>query len=94
MDKNRNSKGLISELSDILDVPGEVAAGIFRITVTSRYKVHIENHRGILEYSNEVMRINCGKTIVKIDGENLEIKRINSSEMLICGDISDVVLEK
>ena len=93
MEEKNKRWGFLDSTTDILDVPGQVAAGMFRITITGKTKVHLENHRGILEYGGQCMRVNCGRVIAKITGFDLEVRRISASEMLIVGSIDGVTLE-
>ena len=94
MEKKEKRQGMLERTSDLLGVPGDLAAGVFRVTVTGYRKVLIENHRGILEYGSESIRVNCGKTIVRITGSGLEVRTISSAEMLITGIVDEVGFEK
>ena len=94
MERKPRKTGIFEKTSETLDIPGDIAAGIFRVTATGYRKVHIENHRGILEYGDETIRVNCGRTIVKISGKELEVKTISKSELLITGDVDVLSFEK
>ena len=47
----------------------------------------VEGSRGILEYKTHTVRVNCGKYILKFEGENLCIKAPSSDEVIITGEI-------
>lgn len=63
-----------------------------RIEIWGDRRVSIENHEGILEYGQETMRIRCGKMIVKISGEDLELKNATLTELSVIGRIISVEL--
>lgn len=86
-------KSIFVKTADAFELPGDLAAGIFRVTITGGRKVNIENHRGIIEYTEERIKVNCGNTVVSVCGNRLEIKAISAKEMLIGGKIFDVKLE-
>lgn len=79
--------GFLDVFADKLDLPAEAVAGDVRITATGTRRVLLENHKGLMEYGENQISINCGKTITKIRGEKLEIKAMNSQELLITGVI-------
>lgn len=86
--------GIFEKTSDIFGMPGDLAAGVFRITSTGGRKVMIENHRGILEYGDKTIKVNCGRTIVRIEGNELQVKSISASDMLITGEIEQICFER
>ncbi len=47
----------------------------------------VEGSRGVLEYKNHIIRVNCGKYILKFKGENLCIKAPSCDEVIISGEI-------
>ena len=77
----------MEKAADIFDLPGEVVAGMPRITVTGCRRVLVENHRGILEYGQEEIQINGGRMILNLRGSDMEIRSLNSTELLITGNI-------
>jgi sporulation protein YqfC len=77
-----------SRISDSLELPKEVILNIPVLKVVGKNDVYIENHKGIVEYSSEILRINSEIGIIKIVGKNLYIKEINREELFIFGDIN------
>lgn len=61
-----------------------------RIEIIGDKRVLVENHRGILEYSDTLMRINCGKMVIHIAGEGLVLKALSLSELAVSGRITGV----
>lgn len=82
---DRKREGFLNRTADIFDLPAEAVAGDSRITVTGNRRIVVENHRGLMEYGENEIGVNCGKSILKIKGEELEIRAMNSEELLITG---------
>lgn len=77
-----------SRISESLELPKEVILNIPVLKVVGKNDIYIENHKGIVEYSSEILRINSEIGIIKIVGKNLYIKEINREELFILGDIN------
>ncbi len=63
-----------------------------RVEIWGDRRVSVENHEGILEYGREVMRIKCGKMVVKISGEELELRNATLTDLAVTGRIISVEL--
>ncbi len=83
-------KKLLEKAADIFDLPGEAAAGMSRLTITGYGKIHVENHRGLLEYGSEEIEINGGNTVIKITGKELELTAMSDCELVASGRLSSV----
>lgn len=77
-----------------LDLPQDIVLNIPRITLTGKIAVFLENHKGIVEYSSELVRVNTPIGTVVIRGEDLLIKTIIADEITIEGKIRSVELEE
>jgi sporulation protein YqfC len=71
----------------MFELPGEVLAGLPKFSMTGNRHLHIEGHKGVLEYSGALIGINGGAALIKIYGAQLEIVSMNAEELLITGDI-------
>ncbi len=91
MRKDRAGKALL-KASEIFDLPGEAGLGVPRVTVTGSHRVHIENHRGLLEYGPETIVAGCAGMLVKVRGSGLEISAMSDLELVVTGRISGVEL--
>ena len=77
-------------VSEVLELPKDIMLNLPKITMVGRIQLYIENHKGIIEYSTERIRVNTNEGILKITGRNMIIKNIVTEEMVICGDIEIV----
>ena len=83
----------LEKAADVLDLPEEVVAGMPRITVTGCRRVMVENHKGILEYGDREIQINGGRMVLILRGSGLELKSLNTTELLVTGRLTDMEFE-
>ncbi len=86
MEKN---KDIISRaMADLLEIPKDLVLDIPKITLIGKNELFLENHRGIIEYSSQRMRINLSRGFLEILGNQLEIRALLPDEIKIEGDIN------
>ena len=61
-----------------------------KIIIIGTGQVTVENHKGIIEYSEELIRINTGSSVMKLCGKHLSIKTILQEEITITGEITNI----
>ena len=84
----KNAERLItSTLVSALELPKEVVMNLPLITLIGKEDLTIENFKGILEYSEERVRINTSAGIVRVEGKNLRLKQITADNIVIVGGI-------
>lgn len=69
-DKKRLARAGL-EVMDRLDLPGELAAGVGRMELVGNRQFYMEQHRGVLRYSTEVIDIAAADMTVRITGREL-----------------------
>lgn len=92
--KKKRGGGALSRMTEIFDVPGEAALGVPRVTVTGDHKVHVENHRGLLEYGAESITVNASGLLLRVRGRGLEISAMSDLELVVTGTVTAVELER
>ncbi len=94
MKDNKGNKGrrALSAAAEYFDLPAQIAAGDARITLTGLRRLLIENHKGILEYSDARIAVDCGYFCVRIVGTGLGLAAMTPRELVISGDISAIEL--
>jgi len=80
-------KKLRHTLADMLEVPGEVALDLPKIILVGNVQVFIENHRGIVEYTGERVRVTVSYGEVSVRGRELVIRNILPDEICVEGHI-------
>lgn len=74
-------------VADLLEIPKDLALDLPRITLVGKGELFIENHRGIIEYSLERLRVNLSRGYIEIEGQGLEISALMPDELAIVGEI-------
>lgn len=85
--------GIKKRISDALDLPGDIVLNLPRITITGSVAVFIENHRGIVEYTSDRVRLNTGERALIVKGEGLLIKSLVADEVTIEGRLKSIEFE-
>lgn len=74
-----------------LDLPTDVALDLPRITMVGQLHIYIENHRGLLVFTEEETRLLLKKGQLLIKGKDFVIKSIIADELLLEGKIEKVI---
>lgn len=77
-------------ISDLLELPRDIVLDLPKITVVGNLQLYIENHKGIIEYSTGVIRVNSRAGMLVITGNKLLIKAIAVEEVVITGEIEQI----
>ncbi|ASF39947.1 MULTISPECIES: sporulation protein YqfC [Halobacillus] len=72
------------------DLPSDVMLDLPRITTIGSIHVYIENHTGLLHFSDNEVRIQYKQGQVKIIGKDLGVKMMLKEELLLEGEIKSV----
>lgn len=91
MQKNKkNKKSAREKFGEMLDMPVDIVKDYYRMTVIGNESVLLENHRGIMEYEENVIRFNNN---VNVFGSDLKIEEITDDDILITGSIKNIEFE-
>ncbi len=85
-----NNIGFLERAAEILDIPAEAVAGVTHIEITGTREFFIENHKGILEYTDTEIKINAGKNILRVIGSRLAVSSMTANELKLTGDIQTI----
>ncbi len=87
---NKRREAISKAMADLLEIPRDLVLDLPKLTIVGRNELYLENHRGIIEYNLNRVRINLSRGYLEIDGDDLEIKALMAEEMSICGQIHTV----
>ncbi len=83
-------KRIQQQFANFLDIPKDVLLDLPKLVVIGNVQAIIENHKGILEYTDEVVRVNTGIGEYIISGSELSLRSILPEEIAIEGNIDSV----
>ena len=84
-------KKVKKQFSDFFEIPSDIMLDLPKIVLVGTLQVFIENHRGIVEYTTEKVRIKVGDGEVGISGSNLMLRNIKTDEICVEGKIKTLV---
>lgn len=82
------------KISEILDLPKDVLLDLVRVTVTGKLAVFIENHKGIVEYNSNLIRVNTNDGVIVLKGKDLYLKSAVADEITIEGKLQSIEFEE
>lgn len=75
------------QLSDYLELPGDIMLDLPKIVLVGNLQVFIENHRGIQEYNPRLVRVVVNDQVIEVTGNNLSLRNILPDEICVEGQI-------
>ncbi|MGA9287283.1 MAG: sporulation protein YqfC [Anaerobacillus sp.] len=81
---------LTNWLTRRLELPADAVMDLPRITIVGQLHIYIENHQGVLKFSNEEVRLLLKQGQLLIQGKDFILKTILPEEILLEGKIEHV----
>ncbi|NMA94872.1 MAG: sporulation protein YqfC [Clostridiales bacterium] len=88
--RNKKIVDVKSKMSEAFELPKEITLDLPKISLIGNIQCLIENHRGIIEYSKERIRVNSSMGVIRIDGEDMNLRNIASDDIIIIGHIESI----
>ncbi len=86
--ENKGKKQKIQgSLADFFELPRDIVLDLPRITLIGSRQLYLENHKGIVEYSDERIKVRVSGGVFLIGGEELTIRNLYASELYVEGEI-------
>lgn len=89
-EKFEKSRNVIAEK---FDLPKDIVLNLPKITIIGNNEITIENHKGIILFERDIIKINTKVKVINIEGENFEILYIGDSTITISGRFKSVSYE-
>lgn len=77
-------------LMESLQLPRDICMGDLRVTLTGNAEAWIENYRGILEYTDQMIILQAKTCRVCFEGARLSIDYYTGEDMKVSGSICNV----
>lgn len=87
-------RNLCDKMIAAVDIPKDVVLGTSILTVLGTNEICIENYRGIIEYTDILIRVQTKEKQIKIQGKQLQIEYYTNEEMKIKGYIHSIEYSK
>lgn len=90
MERNKREKHIFSDAAELFDLPIDLLSGLPHVELMGNRQFYMENHRGILSYSEEEIAISADGLIVRVLGRKLELVSMSGDALRIRGAIERV----
>ena len=81
---------LRNRVSDAMNIPKDVILGVPIIRMIGNEEFYLENYRGILEYTDTMIRVQTKSGQIHLSGKSLEITYYTNDEMKVIGRIKSL----
>ncbi|GIN38545.1 MULTISPECIES: sporulation protein YqfC [Heyndrickxia] len=85
------SRQLRNWMTSKMELPQDVMMDLPRITMIGQIHIYIENHRGLLTFSDREVRLLLKQGQLLVKGQSFVIRTILPEEILLEGKIDEVI---
>ena len=78
------------QMTDALNLPKDLMLGAVIMTITGKHEAYVENYMSLIEYTEELIRIQTKTCKLEIRGTHLYIDYYTNDDMKITGEIQEV----
>lgn len=82
-----------SAFANVMEIPKDIALDLPRITMIGNLQMIIENHKGIVEYSENKIRVLVTRGQLEIEGKNMALRTIQLDEIIIDGEVYHIKVD-
>lgn len=90
MERNKREHRVLSDTAELFDLPPDLLSGLPHVEVMGNRQFYMENHRGILSYSEEEIDVSADALVVRIFGKKLELVSMRADALRIRGQIERI----
>lgn len=91
--KGKGEKKWRQNLADLLELPREIILNLPRMTMVGNLQCYLENHRGVIQYTAEKIRVSVNGGEIIVEGRDLTIRYMANDELAIDGSIDTIHYE-
>ena len=88
--EKRQKSTLLQKVAKVMELPMDLVSGMFHIELSGNREAVIEGCNGVLEFDENIVRLNVGKFIIKFTGRGLIIKELTKSSVVVEGFIISI----
>ncbi len=82
--------GMRRLMTDVLELPKDLVLDLPRVTLIGNVQITLENHRGVILYTDSNVRVAVARGEIVIAGEKLVLRSILHDEIIVDGTINSV----
>lgn len=85
--RKRRIEEVKTKVSEIFELPKDIVLNLPRISMIGNNQMLVENHRGVIEYTPQKIRLNSTIGVIRVEGQDMDLKNIAADDILITGVI-------
>lgn len=89
----RRRKGNLQALAGLLEIPPDIVLDLPRITLLGNRQLLVENHKGIIEYTPDLVRIKLTQGELTVTGAGLGLTSLQTEQILVEGTVAGLTYE-
>lgn len=93
MSWKERKKQFQQQVANFLDIPRDLMMDLPKIILVGDMQIFIENHRGIVVYTPEQVKVNTTLGQLEVTGLDLTLKNILPDEIMVEGRIKSIAFE-
>ena len=78
------------KINKVLELPTEVIGDSLRVTIVDNSYILIEGKSKVADYFDNYIKIKTDKYTLAIDGNDLSIKEISDTDLIVSGKIANI----
>lgn len=87
--KKRAVRGVFA---DVLEIPEELALDLPRITLVGNINLNVENHKGIISYAPDEVRLRVSDGYLIARGSGFALRSVSRTDVFLEGEISNLAI--
>ena len=84
----------IRQAVQAVGMPEDIVLGMPRVLLRGDSMLLVENHKGVVEYGPERLRVQTALGILVIEGERLSLSALGEEDLMLSGLVRSVVFAK
>ena len=71
----------------MFELPRDIMLNLPKISMIGNNQMLVENHRGVIEYTPQRIRVNSSIGVIRIQGNDMKLENIAADDIMITGEI-------
>lgn len=77
-------------MTDVLEIPEDLALDLPRITLVGNINLNVENHKGIISYTADEVRLRVSDGYLIARGKGFSLRSISRTDVFLEGEINSL----
>ncbi len=88
--KKKRFEEMKNTVSDMFELPKEIMLNMPKVSLIGNNQMLVENHKGIIEYTAQRIRVNSAIGVIRIIGNDMNLRNIAVDDIMISGEIKTI----